>query len=270
MIGRHVLSLMIGILLVLMVTCSTIKHESVHVVSRWEGKNPRIKSVREVSGEYIRFTGKQCGRIWEKGVIGSGVIQIKINPYCINKIFISDGCISKVVTGDGIIYDKYSYDIMYHDLQTEMFVFEATSDSIYIPLTEIDEICIYSRRKGAIRGLWLGILGGAAVGEVIVKERTDVYDFWVCRLIGGLVGLTMGFFLDVTDKYALVDAELKDESDMIELFIPRISEITENDIIVEWRDEEVALPRDRIRTIIASEGTILMLMDRELYKKKLE
>lgn len=270
MIGRYVLFLMMIILFISIGTCSTIKHENVHVVSRWEGKNLRIKSVRERSGEYIRFTGKQHGRIREKGVAGSGIIQIKINPYCINKIFISDGCISKIITGDGIIYDTYSYDIMYYDSQTDLFIFEVASDSIFIPLSEVDEISIYNRRKGAIQGLWLGILGGIAVGEGIVKERADAYNFSVCRLIGGLAGLSMGLLLNITDKYTLADADLANGSDMIDLFIPRISEITENDIIIEWREKEVALPRDRIRKIIAREGTILMLMDRELYKKKLE
>lgn len=93
-----------------------------------------------------------------------------------------------------------------------------------VPTSEIQEIIIKDRGKGAIRGLWMGFLGGL-IGSLLfqlapLRECSSCEPGIVKTFIlmvggpaGGLLGLSFGAAICVTDKFILND--IKKEADDI-------------------------------------------------------
>jgi len=130
-------------------SCITTKTKNVRVADDWQGKKRKILSLVKTSGEYIKFSKNNLGRIYGDKIAGTAVIlskKVEITQDNIKTVQRDiKGMISEITHKNGKIYHVVNVSTK-DDLTGKeedriiFFTTYETSESVTIPLSEVKSV----------------------------------------------------------------------------------------------------------------------------------
>lgn len=197
-----------------MIAFKNFTFSTIHRINRDEIHSPANKKILGVvkkSGEEVIFTSRST--VWFEG----SHIRSRDRKYTtvvLNYEDIARIDKKEIATKDGKTYLLNDFRRIHDDEKAGQYISEKTIDTVSIPLSDVKEIIVLSRRKGALIGGISGFLLGGAIGllNIIINPPPRSGKFFetimvtflpFCSFCGMLTGLVWGVIKGVQERYVI-------------------------------------------------------------------
>jgi len=173
---KKIISLITLIALMSFSCCPFMPRDKVHYIRDKKLKGEKVISVVKRSGEEIIFPKESS--VWFEGDYIGGRVR-KDTTIVLKYEDIDQINKGVIITKDGKSYLQTDYHRVRDDAKVEAYFLEKAIDYPVssILISDVREVVVFSRRKGAIQGGIIGFLVGGAIGVFVIPSIPTESDF---------------------------------------------------------------------------------------------